>query len=181
MFGHNSGTPGSISTELGTHMAVYFERCCWEETAATLYQENQTLIYSNILLTLNKLNLYKQILILILTIITPLKTNTSTIQVSKSTCNQHRPPAFQSSYISTTPLRQQCLKSLGAFDGHFTNTFAVSSSGQFLCGLLSDEGSELLFRNTSKQQAMRSQWSTHNSSPIHRLSSGQVHATRPQS
>jgi hypothetical protein len=36
-------------------LPIYIERCWWEETAATLYQEYQTLIYSNILLTLNEL------------------------------------------------------------------------------------------------------------------------------
>jgi hypothetical protein len=46
------------------------------ENSSYSLSTTQTPIYSNILLTLNKPNLYTQILIIILTIITTLKTNT---------------------------------------------------------------------------------------------------------
>jgi hypothetical protein len=140
---------------------------------------NQTLIYSNILLTLNKLNLYTQILILILTIITPLKTNIffyyTSLKVHCKSKSKYNPnptwffTRLHDPFHSSGPSRRHVQltqtaslpdfiykhysahitiwNSLGAFERHiqflrhFTNTFAVSSSGQFLRELLSDEAS----------------------------------------
>jgi hypothetical protein len=75
-----SSSPHSCYIHFPSH-APWLDHSNYTESAAggikqqLLSKRAQTLIYTNILLTLNKLNLYKQILILILTIITPLKTN----------------------------------------------------------------------------------------------------------